>query len=60
VGGDIITRASAHDGKGDTGAREGREERCSVGHGERNSGEVWTEAGIEMWPLPWFSGSMAR
>ena len=34
VGGDIITRASAHDGKGDTGAREGREKRCSDGHGE--------------------------
>jgi len=34
VGGDIITRSSAHDGKGDTGAREGREKRCSDGHGE--------------------------
>ena len=34
VGGDIITRASARDGEGYTGAREGREERCSDGHGE--------------------------
>ena len=41
------------------GAREGREERCSAGHRERNSGKVRTAAGIEMWPLPSFTGSTA-